>query len=181
MMMRRAPNPFAQGETRIAFHGQLAPTKEELSLEKSTMVMKVFKHVEEGVNNRKQYLKQMEVSNIAHFLACLYDASHRPENCSSIHFLPVCVIEKVGGTSEISGESRLCVEPPLPKETFQKFSNNTGYWDDTILDESLLRFTLWSRDITEEYLMVTDLQGVKKDDVIYLTDPVVLCSDITRF
>ena len=46
MLMRRAPSPFAD-----------------------SMVMKSFKHLGKGVNDRDQYLKQMEVSAIAHFLA----------------------------------------------------------------------------------------------------------------
>lgn len=69
MSMRCASDPFAEGEIRIAFHGQLSRTVEDLDLEKNEMVMKAFKHVGRGLNDRQQYLKQMEVSNIAHFLA----------------------------------------------------------------------------------------------------------------
>jgi hypothetical protein len=32
------------------------------------MIMKVFKHIGKGLNDREQYLKQMDFSNIAHFL-----------------------------------------------------------------------------------------------------------------
>ncbi len=181
MMMRRAPNPFAQGETRIAFYGQLAYKNEDLHLAKSATVMKVSKHVGEGINNREQYLKQMEVSNIAHYLSGLYNEHYRENHCKLIHFLPVCVVEEEGILSEKSGDRRLCVEPPLPDGRFRKFSNNTGYWDDSIIDETLLRFTLWTNEVTKGYLMVTDLQGVEKDGQFYLTDPVVLCKDITRF
>jgi hypothetical protein len=182
MLMRRSQNPFAQGAIRIAFHGQLARAEEELDLSKSSMVMKAFKHIGKGVNDRDQYLKQMEVSNIAHFLAEEYNKSTvRPQQCSTIHFLPVCVVEEEASIREKMGERRFCVEPPLPTGTFQQYSNNTGYWNEDILDETLLRFTMWTYTVTEGYLMITDLQGVKKDNIYYLTDPVVLCKDIIRF
>lgn len=62
MFMRRAPSPFAEGEIRLVYHGQLAKKESHLSKNKNAMVMKSFKHVGAGVNDREQYLKQMEVS-----------------------------------------------------------------------------------------------------------------------
>lgn len=58
---------------------------------------------------------------------------------------------------------------------FTKYSNNTDYWDADVLDESLLRFTKFSHDVTHGYLMITHLKGVKKNNMYYLTDPVILC------
>ena len=49
------------------------------------------------------------------------------------------------------------------------------------LDEWLLRFALWTYEVTGGYLMVTDLQGVLTAEGYTLTDPVVLCTDLTRF
>ena len=162
MFMQCAPNPFAKGETRFAFHGQLARKKEDLDDNKNSMVMKVFKLVGKGMNDRVQYLKQMEVSNIAHFLAKEYNNStSRPFHCAQIHYLPVCVVEEETKTNEKIEDRRFCVEPPLPIDssttTFQKYSNNTGYWNEDIIDESLLRFTKWTHEITDGYLMVVDL------------------------
>lgn len=182
MFMRRATNPFAQGEIRIAFHGQLACSIDELGLHKNSMVLKSFKHVGKGVHDREQYLKQMEVSNIAHYLAIQYNSTDKPSHCATIHFLPVCVVEEEANIREHLGERRFCAEPPLPRGAFRKFSNNTGYWDEEALDESLLRFTDWTYRATGKYLMVTDLQGVKSgNNKFYLTDPVILCQDIIRF
>lgn len=184
MFMRRATNPFAQGEIRIAFHGRLATNIVELSESKSSMVMKSFKHIGKGIHDREQYLKQMEVSNIAHFLAEEYNkSSEKPSHCAQVTFLPVCVVEEESSTRESLGERRFCVEPPLPSGKFEKYSNNTGYWDEDALDESLLRFSAWTYKATGGYLMITDLQGVKcsSKNKYYLTDPVILCKDIIRF
>ena len=182
MLMRRAPSPFAEGEIRLAYHGQLAKDEADLCKKEHAMVMKAFKHVGIGVNDRDQYLKQMEVSAIAHFLANKYN-SFKPEHCKRVHILPVLVIEEEDETNEHSGNRRFCAEAPLPSggTEFVKYSNNTGYWDGDHLDETLLRFTKYSHDVTAGYIMVTDLQGVKKGDQFYLTDPFILCKDIVRF
>jgi len=127
MFMRRAANPFAQGEIRIAFHGQLACEIGQLQESKNSMVMKSFKHVGTGIHDREQYIKQMEVSSVAYFLAEKYNvSSDRPHHCAQVTFLPVCVVEEQKSTRESLGERRFCVEPPLPTGSFEKFSNNTG-------------------------------------------------------
>lgn len=184
MLMRRASSPFSEGEIRLAYHGQLA--KEEHLLEKDghSMVMKSFKHIGKGVNDLDQYLKQMEVSAIAHFLAKEYNkSSYKPSHCRGINVLPVIVVEEVENTNESSGNRRFCTENLLPTNgsEFTKYSNNTGYWDADGLDETLLRFTKYTHDITSGYMIVTDLQGVRKGNTFHLTDPVILCKDILRF
>lgn len=185
MFMRRASEPFAEGEIRIAYHGQLARQKKGLEdPDKSSFVLKSFKHHGEGVNDRSQYLKQIEVSSIAYFLAQEYNkSSDRPSRCAKIGVLKACVVEEEDELNERHGSRRFCVEEPLPEETpFVKFSNNTGHWDEDHLDETLLRFTDFTYKATAGYLMVTDLQGVKKRNGDYvLTDPVILCTDVLRF
>ena len=180
MYIRYASSPFAEGETRIAFHGQLARNPEDLDLVDSTMVMKSFKHLGKRLNNCERYLKQMEVSNIARFLAGEYNKS-RLAHCAPIHVLRVCVVEEVEDANEGTGNRRFCAEELLPGTEFTKYSNNTGYWKEEVLDESLVRFTKFSLEATNGYLMVTDLQGVKHDGSYYLTDPVLLCTNILRF
>merc|ERR1712232_1273171 len=43
------------------------------------------------------------------------------------------------------------------------------------------QFMRWTHEVTEGNVMVVDLQGVKTDDGYVLTDPCILCSDVTRF
>jgi hypothetical protein len=148
------------------------------------MVKKSFKHVGKGLNDRTQYLKQMEVSTIADFLANEYSRSpDRPSRCARIRVLTVAVVEEEDEKNEKNGNRRFCAEECLPADgtAFTKFSNNTGYWDEDHLDESLLRFTLFTHTISQGYLMVTDLQGIRKGREFILTDPVILCKDVNRF
>jgi len=183
MILRRAAGPFAEGGIRIAYYGQLAKNEDDLDLQKSNVVMKSFKHIGEGLNDRKQYLRQMEVSNLASFLAKEYNKS-RPLTCAAVHILPVCVVEESDEANEKLGSRRFCVEAPLPTDgtKFTRYSNNTGYWAEDALDETLLRFTEYTYQVTEGYLLVSDLQGVRAGSGdFYLTDPVVHCTDTLRF
>ena len=183
MFARVANEPFAEGEIRIAYHGQLARSVTLLNEKESIMVMKSFKHRGEGIHDRKQYFQQMEVSNIAHFLANLYNLRKRPSHCKKIVFLEVCVLEFVAKKGD-DEDTRFCAERPLPlmgATSFTKYCNNTGHWDPEKLDESLLHFSEWSLEVTDGYLMISDLQGIEHDGMFCLTDPVVLCADITRF
>ena len=59
--------------------------------------------------------------------------------------------------------------------------NNTGYFNPYTLNEWLLRFSLWTYEKTDGYLMVSDLQGVLTEKGYVLTDPVILCKDELRF
>lgn len=146
------------------------------------MGMKSFKHVGKDIHDREQYLKQMEVSNIAHFLAKQYNWSkEKPSNCAKVQFLPVCLVEEVSSTRELLGEWRLYAEPPLPTGRFSKFNDSTGYWAEDKLDESLSSFTEYRHRVTKCYQMIKDLQGVKHGGKFCLMDTVILFKDIIRF
>jgi hypothetical protein len=125
----------------------------------------------------------MEVSNIAFYLSKVYNKSFRRAYLGRVLFLPVCVVEDLDEAKEDAGTRRFCAETPLPAEasSFTQYSNNTGYWNEEHLDETLLRFTEFTYQATNGYLMVADLQGVRKGSDFYLTDPVVLCEDVLRF
>lgn len=185
MFMRRAEEPFAEGGQRIVFHAQISRKEKDLGSEDSSAVLKCFKHIGRGVHDLNRYFEQMEISSIACFLARKYNQSPlRPSHCATIDFLQVCVIEEESDEiSEDKGERRFCAEHVLNtrKSPFTRFSNNLGYWDEDHLDESLLRFTAWTHAITDGYLLVTDLQGIKKGHSFTLSDPAILCTDLLRF
>jgi hypothetical protein len=200
MQMRRAAVPFAEGEVRVAFHAHLARTVRDLKeydtsppsvkstdprFASMTTVLKTLKHHGPGLNGRQQYLLQMEMSTIAGFLAELYNRTRR-KDLAPIHVLQVLVVEETSPKNEKAGNRRFCAESPLPSTpgctAFTKYSNNTGYWNVERVDESLLRFTEFTYEVTNGYLVVTDLQGVRgKNGHYYLTDPVLLCQDLSRF
>ncbi len=178
MFMKRAKDPFAEGEMRLAYYGQLGFDEASLMSSEGDKVLKTFKKKGKMTSERKKYLAQMEVSTIAQFLAQEYNKMVRPSHCPEIRFLSVHVIESKNKT-----EDRFCAEDVLPcaATSFTKYSNNTGYWNEDEISQSLLLFTLFTFEVTNNYLMVTDLQGVRHGNDFILTDPAILCKDNSRF
>ncbi|CAB9518087.1 protein kinase vwkA [Seminavis robusta] len=176
MFMRLAKDPFAEGEMRLAHYGKIGQDKAALASNKGDKVLKSFKKTRKPSSQRNSYLAQMEVSTISQFLAEEYNKTNRPPHCAEIHFLSVNVVEAEGG-------EWFCAEDELPcaGSDFMKYSNNTGYWNEDEINQSLLLFTQFTFEKTKGFLMVTDLQGVRNGNQYVLTDPAILCKDNTRF
>ena len=75
--MRRSKHPFAQGQIRIAFYGQLARgARMFVSKEKNEIILKSFQKVGGSLKKREKYLRQMEISNlVVHIMAVAYNKS----------------------------------------------------------------------------------------------------------
>jgi Alpha-kinase family len=174
LRLQVAPQPFAQGNLRWAFQSRI-----KLAEGWTPGVVKLFKDSSRRMNTRAQYLAQIEVSTISAFLAEEYNKIKQPQHLP-ITFLKCHVVEvsKLDGTMEYYN-----IEPELPpsQQGFTKFSNNTGYWNTDHFDATLALFSQWTYTVTGKFLMVTDLQGVKTDTGYILTDPVVLCHDLSKF
>ena len=177
MLMHRAPSPFAEGEICLAYHGQLVKAEKDLGKKDHKMVMKSFKHLGRGVNDRDQYLKQMAVPiswqknimdsrislpTVTMYMCCLWLSSEKRMRQMKTH-LPSGVWRN--GCCEVV-----------------KYNSNTGYWDEDCINETLLCFTTkFTHDVTHGYIFVSDLQGVRKGNNYHLIDPVILCKDILHF
>ena len=182
MAMKRSEHPFAEGASRVAFVAQVSKNSKSLSLPASQVVAKAFRYVGGDRNHRKHYIKEMESSAVAEFLANLYNVSeHRPGHCATIKYLRARVVEHVNASNNNDEDkcTRYVIESPLQQGRFTKFGNNAGIWSE--VDETLLRFSVFTHFVTDGYMMVTDLQGVKNRNEFELTDPVILCRDVLRF
>lgn len=170
LSVKVAPQPFAEGEQRLAYRGQLRRREGW-----SDCILKLFKQENSEANTQEQYLKQIETSTIAAYLATEYNR-HRQEGQARIEFLQSMVVQTH------CDQKYYNLELPLPSGPFIKFSNNMGYWNPDHFDSTLAKFTIWTHLVTKGHMMVVDLQGVKtRDNTFVLTDPVILCKDITRF
>jgi hypothetical protein len=189
-MVKVAANPFAQGACRLAYHGLV---KDTAGMEHA-FVFKEFKVEGEGVHDHVQYKGQIEVSTIARYLAQLYNSNYkgvgRQEGMLPIEYLDAFMVS----LPRAGGQQYHCMEPALPPGTFTKWSNNTGYFNTEACaavsaDEckTLAQFTRFTYKVTEGYLMIVDLQGVLavpgggKQRRFVLTDPVIFCTDLSRF
>lgn len=112
------------------------------------------------------------MSSVAAFLAEQFSADR--ESGSKISFLQSHVAVPTGGGKAFN------LENALPAAEFRRYSNNIGWWEPDA-DELLMRFMRWTHEVTEGHMMVVDLQGVRTEEGFVLTDPCILCADVTRF
>lgn len=164
--------PFAKGACRWAYWGKVQP---QYGGAWQDFVLKRFIGAT-SQHSKFRYMKTMEESTTAFFLAQNYNARRRA-GCKPIRFLIATVVEmKLGEVVEY-----FSAEEALPPGPFLKFCNNAGDWDETHIDRSLLEFAKYTYDATGGYMMVTDLQGVDAGSEFVLTDPAVVCQDVDRF
>jgi hypothetical protein len=98
-----------------------------------------FKQASASVHSLDNYMRQVEVAAIAHFLANAYNQKRRP--AVKIRFLACHVVEyQLSGGA---GARRYNAESPLPAGEFVKFCNNMGYWDLDRADRWLADFSKW--------------------------------------
>ncbi len=87
-----------------------------------------FKEASKQAHMLDNYLRQAEVSAIAHFLAKEYNQKRKPGVL--IRFLASHVVElQLSGDTSSCGSLRYNAESLLPEGEFVKFCNNLGNWD----------------------------------------------------
>ena len=76
-----------------------------------------------------------------------------------------------------------CVERVLEGEFSKWFSNGlyARRTDDPEYSATLEAFCHWTYQVTDGYLMVTDIQGIRVGDRFILSDPAIHCTDASRF
>ena len=130
------------------------------------------------MHSQKRYLRHMEESNLTAQLASLYE-SVKPPSDPPIRFLQSAVVSV---SIESSGKQKNYFVEQFLNGSFTKFCDNNGGWIEEVFHPALARFALWTHDVSGGYLMVADLQGVRSaSGGFQLTDPVILCTDLSRF
>jgi len=198
-MIKVAPEPFATGNLRFARHGQIvaggasdlgtfsrsssrtvwSPFKGGYASEATVWqpcVFKDFKSKDAKAHTLERYVEEMEVNSVASALAAEFNKTQHPPANRQMRY----VLSSVATVETAKGPRTYFAEPFLDG-TFTRFSYNTGYWEEDRLDPWLLRFALWTHEVTGGFMMVADLQGIVTDEGYVLTDPVILCSDLSRF
>mmetsp|Transcript_41651 Transcript_41651/g.118799 ORF Transcript_41651/g.118799 Transcript_41651/m.118799 type:complete len:1081 (-) Transcript_41651:19-3261(-) len=168
--------PFSQGETRAARHALLDGRPAVAKFAKGPAYEELCE--DDGDEEHEQAaaweacLCLGEVSAVASYLADQFSAGQ--ETGTKVAFLESHAARSLDGSAPFN------VEDALPAEEFRRYSNNIGWWEPDA-DPLLMRFTRWTHEATEGYMMVVDLQGVRTSDGFLLTDPCILCTDVSRF
>ena len=169
-----AAQPFAEGTQRIVYYGvdcTFSPSKK--------VVLKEFKYLGEGLNKLDSYKEQMEIQSISSFLAQQFN-KEKPQEAKDIFFTKVVTISLYKRSKPF-----YCSQEPLIEGPYVKYNSNYGFVNKDSYAASLNAFTHWTYQVTDGYLMVVDLQGVKITNPagpkFALTDPALHCKDLTRF
>ena len=166
--------PFAEGTQRIVYYGidcTFTPSKK--------VVFKEFKYLGDGLNKLESYKQQMEIQSISALLARIFN-KQKPAGAKEIVFTKVLVV-----SLRERSKPFYCSQEPLIEGPYVKYNSNNGFVNKDEYASSLNAFSHWTYQVTDHYLMVVDLQGVKTvseaGPKFILTDPAVHCKDVTRF
>eukprot|EP00475_Leptophrys_vorax_P033438 TRINITY_DN52526_c0_g2_i1.p1 TRINITY_DN52526_c0_g2~~TRINITY_DN52526_c0_g2_i1.p1 ORF type:complete len:592 (+),score=153.08 TRINITY_DN52526_c0_g2_i1:3190-4965(+) len=168
-----APTIMGKGAIRAAMYGRCDG--------KDVIFKKFLKAERDAVKEEMRFLQALEESEIARFLAAEFVKSGECPGRYQVTFLPSALVRVQLGPDK---EDLYFMEPALPEaRRFIKYVNNAAQWDEDELDEmnTLPLFAQWTHKFTSGYMMVADLQGVQEGYSYQLTDPVILCEDISRF
>jgi hypothetical protein len=146
--------------------------------QKEHVMMKSLEHDRivgmSGKASQDYYERQAFVAAAAQCLAYQYNnnSKHKPDHCAKIQFLKGFVITEAGGRN-------FYAEQFAGNEPFTEFCDTYGKWDETHLDETLLRFVQTTFKLSGGDFMLAGLKGIRLEDRYLLTVPFVLSKRTT--
>mmetsp|Transcript_26853 Transcript_26853/g.29279 ORF Transcript_26853/g.29279 Transcript_26853/m.29279 type:complete len:670 (-) Transcript_26853:21-2030(-) len=177
-----APSPFAKGEMRAAYYGQLIT-----GLTTSTAIV-----LKESLAKSPEHLTKERYQA---FLACHRAAKAlsiefnrvKPESCPCIDFCDACIIQFMQRREPIN-QPFMIQESQIP-DTFEKYNNNSGFCAPNpshitgTNHAAVQAFSHWTYQVSNERMLVVDCQGGYNaaERRFLLTDPAVHFVDVTRF
>ena len=162
MQIQLAELPFSVGVQNQAFHAYNKITGEK-------MVFKLSRFLERSERDaRQRVLDTLTIHNIARYFAKLFNAD-KPTNVQHLYFVEIgmCEIE-----NETNSTSLYLFEEHIEGE-YKKFNSNVGWYSKSAPSSVLQAFSHYTWIKSKKSYVVCDLQGVVKDDTVYLTDPAV--------
>ena len=141
--------PFSKGNLRFAY---TALVKRETGFEKVVAKNSLYK---DDQKDTYQYNKQAIILQVvAKYLADEFN--ERSRSLMSVKFLNVQIMQLLDTGEYFSIEEYL-------EGKFEKWSNNIGYLNEKEYSYTLDAFSHWTWVITNNYLVVTDLQGLRHE------------------
>lgn len=130
-----------------------------------------------GPGSEEYHKNRAYVAAVANFFASKYNEEHRPEACARIKFLDGCVVERVCENGQLHvfyAEERLSIWGGTAKLKFTEFCDKAGQWDESVVDESLLRFVLTCFKLSGGDLLLSGLTGTRMGNELVLRGPTLL-------
>ena len=176
VQIKIASHPFARGGVRAAYYARVqkpgGPWK--------PYVLKMF--LEPKNQTKEQYLDQLETNGVAKYLAKQFMRSTLTGKKAAKINQKIKFIESraVRATKENGQVVWYNMENVIDGE-FDKWTDNNGVCNPKPENRTLLEFAKWTHEWTDGFMMATDLQGGKTSGGWVLTDPAMLCQDLSRF
>lgn len=206
VFLKVAPQPFAAGGMRLAYHARQYFPKPEVAkagtitqdmLDESTakhVVVKIMKHTGPDAGKLKHYLQEVEVAAVAAKLAIDYHQELTAKRVRIDNAFVYGVAKVVtfnvdpieDGTAAKSSAAAPSDRLTFNMETYidgkyEKFNSNAGFVAESPLALEFGAFSHWTYAKTDGKIMVVDLQGVNTSRGIILTDPAVHALNLHRF
>ena len=163
-----ASSPFANGALRYATAAIL-----EIDGSQRQVVLKESLFVEDKYNTENHIKTSIESQIIACFLAKEFKKISPSQK--SLRFLDI------GYLKDKDTGALYSVEEYFPGK-FIKWSSNAGFINEDEYSATLDCFAHWSYQVTDQFLVVMDIQGCARSNEYVLTDPAITCpDDMERF
>jgi len=162
--------PFAMGGVRVAYHAQIRTSTSSWS----NVVLKQF--ILESDRQEVVYIHQAENSAVGFYICEEYKKIHPSSKPLVMVLSRILKVRRKIGTRE---EVVLYHMEDYLSGAFKKWTNNVGGIVER--QDDIIRLALWSYDFSGGYVLLSDLQGVETSEEIRLTDPAILCRDLSRF
>ena len=170
MTIKRAPDPFSTGGVRLAFHGFL-------ELSKEWVVLKLFKRTGPKWESPKRFV---EVSQL-HKITAAYAEEFNHDKPTEAPKLEVLHIDLVQLPDD--KESEWYTMERYIEGKYEKFNSNNGYVaaSEDSFTAAMQTFSHYSWVKSKKELLICDLQGVRTDRGVILTDPAIHATKFWRY
>lgn len=141
-------------------------------------VLKLHRVRSDPATEKSRCLDDMQCQSVAAFLAQEY--CKIPAIGRTVKYLKSQVIKFKTSAGDIRYGS---IERVLDSE-FVKWCSNAVYQkpaDDPLFSATLAAFSHWTHEVTNGFLMVVDIQGVRSGEEFILTDPAIHCVATEKF
>lgn len=162
MAVKKAPQPFAKGGLRIAYHGYDASTGKHI-------VMKEFKWEDKRHSCLKRFMEVTQIHAIANSFVNLFN-KEKPSGVVKLEFTAVGILEV-----PLDSEKRWFTFEPYISGEYTKFNGNNGYVSpiEDPVNDACQAFSHYTWVKSEKRMVVCDIQGVKTTTGVLLTDPAI--------
>ncbi|XP_065894435.1 alpha-protein kinase vwkA-like isoform X1 [Dysidea avara] len=156
-----APDPFAEGEECLVYHGYDVTGKRKV-------VLKKYKREGQEFNSLDCYIRELKVRTIVNtYVQSFNDDKLKPSTAIQVSVHPVEIIQCQGSQQVYMLESFL-------SGNIEKYNNNAGIASCKAEESDMMQaFSHYSWVKSGKSLLICDLQGVKSYSIVILTDPAI--------